>query len=118
MSYPPEDKKLINFNALSAFASDNMEFSRQLIAAFLSDLLIFEEHIKDALTEEEFLSFRKAYHSISPSLQMLEISDLIKAVEDFKISFTENPASLSAIADNIRHLLQLVKEETRQWQAA
>jgi len=117
MSYPREEKKLINFNALSAFAGDNIDFSRQLIAAFLSDLLIFEEYIKDSLTEEEFLSFRKAYHSIGPSLQMLEISELIRAVEDFKTAFTQDTASLSVIAGNIRDLLQLVKEEARQWQA-
>jgi len=118
MSYVPEDKKLINFNALAAFAGDNIEFSRQLVSAFLSDLLIFEEYIKAPLTEEEFLSFRKAYHSISPSLQMLEISELIKAVDDFKISYTQDPATLSKTAEHILRLLQRVKEEARQWQAA
>ena len=118
MSYAPEDKKLINFNALSAFAGDNIEFSRQLISAFLSDLMILEDHIKSSLTEDEFLSFRKAYHSISPSLQMLEISELIKAVEDFKISYTQDPAALSKTAEQILRLLQRVKEEARQWQAA
>ncbi len=117
MSYTSEDKKLINFNALTAFAGDNIEFSRQLVAAFLSDLLIFEEHIKAPLTEEEFLSFRKRYHSISPSLQMLEISELIKAIEGFKISYTQDPATLSKTAENLLRLLQLVKEEARQWQA-
>jgi hypothetical protein len=118
MSYPPEDKKLVNFNALSAFAGDNIEFSRQLVSAFMSDLLIFEEYIKDTLTEEEFLSFRKAYHSIGPSIQMLEISELIRAVEDFKTAYSQDPATLSETAHHISRLLQLIKEEARQWQAA
>lgn len=118
MSYAPEDKKLINFNALAAFAGDNIEFSRQLVSAFLSDLLVFEEYIKAPLTEEEFLSFRKAYHSISPSLQMLEINELIKAVDDFKISYTQDPSSISGQAENIRHLLQLVQEQAMKWQTS
>lgn len=115
MSYVPEDKKLINFNTLAAFTGGSREFSHQLVDALLSELLIFEDHIKAPLTENEFLSFRKAYHSISPSLQMLEISELINAVENFKISYTKDPASIATHAKNIHHLVQLVKEEITKW---
>lgn len=116
MSYPSNEKKLINFNALSSFAGDNTEFSKQLISAFLSELLIFETHIKESFSEEEFLSFRKAYHSISPSLQMLEIDELITAIDTLKLSYTQDPSAFTGNALNIRRLLKLVKEEALQWQ--
>lgn len=116
MSYPPEEKKLINFNALSSFTGGNNEFSVQLITAFMAELAVFETHINESLTEDEFLAFRKAYHSISPSLQMLEISELIAAIEHFKIAYNQEPANLPSIAENIRQLLIRIKEEVEHWQ--
>lgn len=106
---------MMNFQALSPFAGDNQEFSKQLVTALLAELELFHHTVKEKMDEDDFIKFRRANHSISPSLQMLEMRELIDAIEAYKSAYTHSPASIAEKAIRIKELVALSVLEANRW---
>jgi HPt (histidine-containing phosphotransfer) domain-containing protein len=114
----PSDLSEINFDNLNAFTGNNADFAKQLILAFLSELENFSQHIYSQPSEAEFLAFRKAHHSISPSLQMLGLEAFNTLIGNYKSSYTEHPESLPQHAEQIEKTAEALKERIRLWLSA
>lgn len=108
-------EQLVNFEGLSDFTANNLTFERQLIDAFVIDLELFKSSVFQEPDEAQFLEFRKAYHSIYPSLKMLRINQLIEAVETFKTAYSTQQESVSILAERIHQLIDIVGLEADQW---
>jgi HPt (histidine-containing phosphotransfer) domain-containing protein len=110
-----EQTNMMNFQALSPYTGDNPEFSKQLVLALLSELDLFLQTVKERMNEDDFLNFRRANHSISPSLQMLEMRELIDAIDAYKSAYINSPASIAEKAVRIKELVQLSVLEAKSW---
>jgi HPt (histidine-containing phosphotransfer) domain-containing protein len=110
-----QNKIEIDFESLNQFTGNNPDFARQLIAAFLIELKNFAALLKeDKPNEEEFLLIRKAYHSISPSLQMLRLNVLITTIEEYKSTFINDPEKLNEKANQLKEMVLELIEHTKQ----
>jgi hypothetical protein len=115
MSAQEMSENLIRFESLSLFSGNNPEFERQLIDAFLKELTLFRNQIKTEFDEPHFVEFRRAYHSISPSFQMLQMHELINAVEDFKLAYSTEPGALPEKAQQLFSLIDQVQNISARW---
>lgn len=117
MSFSDTNKIKINFENLNNFTGNNLDFTKQLISAFQSELEHFLNLIKEKPSQEEFLIFRKAHHSISPSLQMMELENLHQLIEAYKAAFIDNPEILNASFSQLQKgILELINE-INLWQS-
>jgi HPt (histidine-containing phosphotransfer) domain-containing protein len=108
-------KHLINFEALNPFTGNNADFAKQLVTALLSEMQSFTTKIKETPTEEDIEVFRKANHSISPSLQMLEMHTLTIAIAEYKNACINDKSEVAVCAKKVNTLLQLAIEEAKKW---
>jgi hypothetical protein len=108
-------KHLVNFEALADFTGNNPEFEKKLIEALQVDLNAFKAYVFQQPDEEQYLQFRKACHNIQPSLQMLQINDLIELIETYKSAYANKKESVSLIASKILELLDAVLLKAEQW---
>jgi hypothetical protein len=105
----------MNFTTLSNFTGNNPVFEKQLVTAFRNDLELFRITVASNPDEAGFLLFRKHCHSIYPSLKMLEITELMEAIEAYKTAYNENDAQIAFMAERIHQLLKVVLSEADQW---
>jgi hypothetical protein len=106
---------LVNFELLSDFTANNPVFEKQLIAALLNDLELFKMAVYQQPDEEKFLNFRKACHNIYPSLNMLQINELIVAIEEYKTAYADKQDSIPFFAEKIHRILDRVLLEAVHW---
>ena len=118
MSAQHQLKHHINFSSLNEFTGGNPEFCKNLINAFIAEMEIFITKIINNPTEDEFVSFRKVHHSISPSLQMLGMTMVSKAIEDYKSAYLNNSQNLIALTDSLVQMVQESIHEANQWIAS
>jgi hypothetical protein len=109
---------LVNFELLSDFTANNPVFEKQLIAALLNDLELFKCAVFDQPDEEKYLNFRKACHNIYPSLNMLQINELIEAIEEYKTAYSDKQDSVPFFAEKIHRILDRVLLEASRWLAS
>lgn len=111
-------ERLVNFELLSDFTANNPVFEKQLISALLSDLELFKIAVYQQPDEEKFLNFRKACHNIYPSLNMLQINQLIEAIEEYKTAYSDKHDSVPFFAEKIHRILDRVLLEANHWLAS
>jgi hypothetical protein len=108
-------KHHINFSGLLEFTGGNIEFAKNLVTAFLSEMEIFMSKIVDDPSDEAFVSFRKTHHSISPSLQMLGMNEISKAIEAYKTAYLNKSETFYEVAQTLSRLVQESVDEAKQW---
>lgn len=105
----------MNFELVKQFSGNNPEFEKQLVTAFLSEIENFRLLIDPLSSAETFLEFRKAHHSINPSLQMLGLNILNQHIEAYKVAFNDRTAEKEALAAQLDTMINEVINETKQW---
>jgi hypothetical protein len=119
MAAADRNKIKIDFEYVNNFTGNNVVFTRQLIEAFLMELERFGELLKEGKpTEEEFVAFRKAHHSISPSLQMLGLQAVHQQIEEYKSAYINQPERLNAIRSHLQQTILELIEEIHLWQSS
>ena len=77
-------EQLIDVNLLQPFTGNNIQLQQQLIVAFQNELSAFYTSMNNDALNNSLESVRVLYHRISPSLKMLELKQLIQAMESYK----------------------------------